>query len=247
MIPARLASSRLPDKPLAPVGGRPLIAHVIENARRAQSLDELIVATDAETIAEAARAAGATAVLTDPELPSGSDRIAAALRDRDFDIAVNVQGDEPEIAPKAIDAVVNLLAKDANLDLATAASSLGSKAEFLDPNRVKVVLDDNGRALYFSRAPIPFQRRDGADTAMSRERAEWGLGHIGLYAYRRSALFDFVSRPPSALERTERLEQLRALQAGMTIGVVLVAEAPPGIDTPKDLAAFARRWAKRQA
>ncbi|KAA5603431.1 3-deoxy-manno-octulosonate cytidylyltransferase [Blastochloris sulfoviridis] len=229
MIPARFASTRLPGKPLADIGGRPMIAHVVERARAAD-LGEVVVATDAAAIAQAAEAAGARAVMTRADHASGSDRIFEALSTIDpqgaIDLVVNVQGDLPTISADAIRAALAPLA-DPAVDIATLAAEIVREEERDDPNVVKVVGSQVApgrlRALYFTRATAPT-----------------GPGplyhHIGLYAYRRAALARFVALPPSPLERRERLEQLRALEAGMRIDVALVDTVPLGVDMPADLA-----------
>lgn len=229
IIPARLGSSRLPGKPLADIHGRPMIVRVAEAARAAAIGEVLIAAAEAE-IAEAARAAGFPALLTDPALPSGSDRIAAALAAFDpegrFEVIVNLQGDLPTIPPEAVRAVLEPLAEE-DFDIATLVAPLSPK-EAASPSVVKAACAFTGGratapALYFSRAVIP-----------SGEGPLWH--HIGIYAYRRAALLRFVSLPPSPLERREQLEQLRALEAGLRIGVRRIAEGPFGVDTPADLA-----------
>ncbi len=248
IIPARLGSTRLPAKALALVEGRTLIRHVVENARRARSLDRILVATDDERIAAEARLEGAEAVLTRADHPSGTDRVAEAAGAVGDEIIVNVQGDEPEIDPAVIDAVVRLLEDDPELDLATAAAPLDRLEDFLSPHRVKVVRDDRGRALYFSRSPIPHPRAADAREASSLPEAPArALGHIGIYGYRRAALARLVALPPSPLELCEKLEQLRALQAGMSMGVALVAPARAGIDTPADLNEFESRLRARRS
>ncbi|MGQ0553067.1 MAG: 3-deoxy-manno-octulosonate cytidylyltransferase [Planctomycetota bacterium] len=233
VIPARLASTRLPGKPLLDRTGKPLIQHVWEQVRQARRLDPVIIATDDERIARAARSFGADVVLTDPSHPSGSDRVAEVARGLKDEFLVNVQGDEPEIDPGDLDRLVERLVGGGE-DLVTLARPLGAgdRAEFLDPHVVKLVLDDRGRALYFSRAPIPH----GADPAGA-------LVHQGVYGWRRAALLRFAAAPPAALERLERLEQLRALALGMSIGVVLSAHRSLGIDTPEDYARFVERQA----
>lgn len=229
LIPARMAASRLPGKPLADVGGRPMI---VEVARRAVAagIGRVAVATDAVEIADAVRAAGFEAVMTRADHPSGSDRIFEALRVLDpggaVRIVVNVQGDLPTIAPETIRAALAPLAQT-DADIATLAAVITEPHERTDPNVVKVVgtplAADRLRALYFTRATAPF-----------------GEGplyhHIGLYAYRRAALERFVSLPPSPLEMREKLEQLRALEAGMRIDVAVVDAVPLGVDTPEHLA-----------
>ena len=229
VIPARLASTRLPGKPLAEICGAPMIVHVWRRASEA-GLGPVIVAAAEREIAAAVEAAGGKAVLTRPDLPSGSDRIseAAAMLDpaRRHDIVINVQGDLPLIDPAAIRAALLPLAEQA-VDIATLAAPIESDAERDAPSVVKLVAGFApgarvARALYFSRTPVP-----------------WGKGahyhHIGLYAYRRAALERFVALPPSVLEQRESLEQLRALEAGMRIDAALVDTVPLGVDTPDDL------------
>lgn len=228
LIPARMASTRLPGKPLADIHGEPMIVHVWRRAMEAD-VGPVLVAADDPAIAEAVRAVGGRAVLTRPDHPSGSDRIfeAIGLADPDglHDIVVNVQGDLPTIEAEAVRAAAGPLA-DPLVDIATLATPIRRESERDDPNVVKAVGTLIGprrlRALYFTRA-----------------RAPWGDGdllhHIGLYAYRRSALARFVALPPSPLEKRERLEQLRALEAGMRIDIALVDTPPLGVDTPEDL------------
>lgn len=228
IIPARLAAKRLPGKPLADICGEPMIVHVWRRAMKA-GVGPVLVATDSEAVAEAVRAAGGQAVATRPEHASGSDRIFEALQSFDpggtFEIVVNVQGDLPLIAPADIAAALTPLAEP-GVDIATLAAPIARMEERNDPNVVKVIGAELSptrlRALYFTRATAP-----------------WGEGplyhHIGLYAYRRQALESFAKLPPSGLERRERLEQLRALEAGMRIDVTLVEEALCGVDTPETL------------
>ncbi|MFD2184640.1 3-deoxy-manno-octulosonate cytidylyltransferase [Rhodoplanes azumiensis] len=228
LVPARLAATRLPDKPLADIGGVPMIVHVMRRAVEA-GVGPVVVATDSEAIRGTVAAAGGRAVLTRADHPSGSDRIFEALQTIDpegrFGTVVNVQGDLPTLVPGDVAAAVAPLA-DPAVDIATLAAEIVRDEERTDPNVVKVVgspvADRRLRALYFTRATAP-----------------WGDGplyhHIGLYAYRRAALARFVSLPPSVLERRERLEQLRALEAGMRIDVAVVASVPLGVDTPADL------------
>ncbi len=228
LIPARLKATRLPDKPLADILGEPMIVHVWRRALEA-GIGPVAVATDAPAIAEAVAKAGGEAVLTGEGHPSGSDRIFEALQRLDpsgrYDVVVNVQGDLPTIDPAAIAAAVGPLA-DCEVDIATLVATITRDAERADPHVVKMVGSEIApgrfRALYFTRATAP-----------------WGEGplyhHIGLYAYRRSALARFVALPPSPLERRERLEQLRALEAGMRIDAVCVDDVPLGVDTPHDL------------
>ncbi len=230
IIPARLAASRLPGKPLADIGGVPMIVHVLRRAEAAGVAPVAVACGDA-AIAEAVRAAGGTAVMTDPALPSGSDRVWAALGvldpDGTHDVVINLQGDLPTLPPDFLPAVLAPL-DDPAVDIATLVAPVTSDAEAAASSVVKAVCAfaagaRTATALYFSRASVP-----------------WGTGplwhHVGIYAYRRAALGRFVALPPSPLEVRERLEQLRALEAGMRIGVALVAAAPFGVDTPDDLA-----------
>lgn len=228
LIPARMASTRLPGKPLADIGGRPMIVHVAARAQES-GLGRVVVATDAEEVAEAVRGGGFEAVMTRSDHPSGSDRIFEALQALDpggsVDVVVNVQGDLPTIDAAAIRAVFAPL-KDSAVDIATLGVEITDEEERTNPNVVKIVGSPLSptrlRALYFTRATAP-----------------WGDGplyhHIGLYAYRRAALQRFVSLPPSTLEKREKLEQLRALEADMRIDAEIVRSAPLGVDTPADL------------
>lgn len=233
VIPSRWGSTRFPGKSLAPIAGRPLLARVIDRVRLARRLDAVWVATDDERIAEAARAAGAEPVMTPSDLPSGTDRVAWALRGRDADIVVNIQGDEPLLDPAAVDAVAAALADDPSWDMATAASPVADAAELHSPDVVKVVRADDGAALYFSRSVIPHVR--GAAPDFPPEPGVH-LRHVGLYAYRRTFLERLVATPPSPLERLEKLEQLRALQLGCRMKVLDAPAAGVGVDTPADIA-----------
>ena len=238
VVPARYASTRLPGKPLADIAGQPMIVRVAAAARRAKT-DGVWVATDDERIAAAVRQHGYEAVMTRGDHLSGTDRIAEVadlLRWDDADIVVNVQGDEPLLEPALIDAVAAALRDDRDAAMATAAHPLTSAADFFNPNVVKVVCDGRGRALYFSRAPIPWSRdhfAEGRDTLPADFPAQ---RHIGLYAYRVSFLRRFGHLPEAPVERLESLEQLRALWHGHAIQVVSVDHPPaPGVDTQEDL------------
>jgi len=237
VLPVRYASTRLPGKPLLAETGRPLVQHVWEQVTRARRLDPVIVATDDERIAQAVRRFGGRVELTSPDHPSGSDRVAEVVRRLDAPLVLNVQGDEPEVDPADLDRLVERLASGGE-ELVTLARRMGpgEAATLADPHVVKVVLDAHGRALYFSRCPIPH----GA-------RPEQALAHQGVYGWRREALLAFAAAPPCEAERAERLEQLRALHLGMRVGVVLTAHASLGIDTPSDYAAFVKRCAARAA
>jgi len=227
VIPARWASTRFPGKPMAELGGEPMIVHVVRRASEARRVDHVIVATDDERIAEAAASAGAEAVMTG-ECPSGTDRVAMAIADRsEWEIVINVQGDEPLLSGDNIDVLVEGLLADDEVRMSTLCRPLeAERAE--DPNAVKVVRDLRGRALYFSRSPIPYPRHREAAWKL------WRL-HLGIYGFRRDALAAFVALPPSELEQAEGLEQLRALEHGIPI-LVLDAPYPAfGVDTPEDL------------
>jgi 3-deoxy-manno-octulosonate cytidylyltransferase (CMP-KDO synthetase) len=242
VIPARFASTRLPGKPLLDIGGRPMIQWVIEAASRSGAA-EILVATDDERIAAAAvdpRTSRPIAVMTRADHLSGTDRIAevAAVRGwSDRTIVVNVQGDEPQLAPALIDQVASLLDRHADASIATLCTPIASVHEFLDPNVVKVVTGRGSDALYFSRAPIPWHR-DGAPHGLTSQTSILGAQrHLGIYAYRVDALRQLTAMAPSDLEVIEKLEQLRALQAGMKIVVGIASTVPPaGVDTEGDLA-----------
>ena len=231
VIPARLAATRLPGKPLADIGGRPMVVHVLERAREA-GIGPVAVAAGDAPIVEAVRAAGGTAVLVEEDVPSGTDRVQRALAALDpagrHDVVVNLQGDVPTLDPAALRAVLLPLRADPGTDIGTLVCPIADAAELATDSFVKCACAfregaETAPALYFSRAPIP-----------------WGPGphwhHIGIYAFRRVALERFVALPPSPLELREKLEQLRALEAGMRIGVARIAHGPFGVDTPQDLA-----------
>lgn len=237
VIPARYASTRLPGKPLLSDTGRPLIQHVVEAASRAHRLERIIVATDDDRIARAVRAFGGDVAMTRPDHPSGTDRVAeVAARMPDASIIVNLQGDEPEINGQAIDRVVELLEQDPGSMMSTLCTPIHDEAIYRDPACVKAVFSTLGRALYFSRSPIPMHR-DNPPTP-----GPIGHLHLGLYAYRRDFLPRLAAMPPSSLELAERLEQLRVLQAGFPIAIAVVDEVSVGIDTPEDYRRFVERW-----
>ncbi len=248
IIPSRYGSSRFPGKPLALLAGKPLVAWVVEAVKKAKSLDEVIVATDDARIAEAVRHYGGTAVMTPSSLPSGTDRIACAARLRDGaegdfaddDILVNIQGDEPLIDPALIDALALKLRDDAKWDMATAVTPIRSAADLAAKTVVKVVLDRDDGALYFSRAPIPCDRDHEPDLASGLY-----VRHLGIYAYRGAFLKRYIAEPPCALEKTEKLEQLRALWMGAKIAVVPTEDEGVGVDTPEDAERVARILADR--
>jgi 3-deoxy-manno-octulosonate cytidylyltransferase (CMP-KDO synthetase) len=241
VIPARFASTRLPGKPLLQETGKPLIVHVVEAAKRAKRVDRVIVATDDQRIRDVVHAHCGEAVMTRADHPSGTDRAAeAAAQHPQFGVIVNVQGDEPEIEPEAIDLVVDRLLAGPNVAMATLATPIRDIETFLSSACVKVVCSHEGKALYFSRAPIPFDRDKSA-----KANEPLGYLHLGIYAYRREFLLAYHTLPSSRLERLEKLEQLRALEAGHSIAVGIIENAPAGIDTPEDYAAFVRRWRNR--
>ncbi|MGO4327357.1 3-deoxy-manno-octulosonate cytidylyltransferase [Cupriavidus sp. 2TAF22] len=257
VIPARLASTRLPNKPLADIGGRPMIVRVAERAH-ASSAARTVVATDAPEVAAACAAHGIEALLTRSDHPSGTDRlaeVATLLGLADDAIVVNVQGDEPLIEPGLIDEVALHLAHHADCAIATAAHPIGEIAEVFNPNVVKVVCDAAGRALYFSRAPIPWARdawagvpAQAAATAQVALPGMPVLRHIGLYAYRAGFLRRFPTLAAAPLEQAEALEQLRAMWHGERIGVLQTAAAPaPGVDTQADLERVRALWAQSMA
>jgi 3-deoxy-manno-octulosonate cytidylyltransferase (CMP-KDO synthetase) len=225
IIPARYSATRLPGKPLADICGKPLIQYVYEQARKSGLLEDVIVATDDERILEAVEEFGGKAVMTSPSHPSGTDRCAEVARQIDCDFVINIQGDEPLIPPEVIDKVAEALMESDEEIPMTSAATLANKEERENSNVVKVVTDQKGIALYFSRSPIPFYRNQVAPT----------LRHIGIYGYRKDFLLKFVSLPQTPLEKTESLEQLRALEHGFKIKIVLVDYSPVGVDTPEDL------------
>jgi 3-deoxy-D-manno-octulosonate cytidylyltransferase len=224
IVPARYASVRFPGKPLAPLAGKPMLLHVVEACQAAQKLSRVAVATDDERIAAAARGAGCEAVLTSPQAASGTDRLAEAALSLPADIYVNIQGDEPLMSPQNIDRAIEALLASGERRIATLAIPFPA-AEAPDPNVVKAAVAKDGRALYFSRAPIPFPR---AGAPAYRK-------HLGLYAYRAETLAELAALPPSPLERTESLEQLRWLEAGYDIWVAEAWSDSIGVDTPEDL------------
>lgn len=237
VIPARFASSRLPGKPLLRETGKFLIQHVCEQVSKAKRLSSVIVATDDQRIATAVESFGGQVRMTRPEHPSGTDRVAEVAAGLDAQIILNIQGDEPEIEPAAIDQLVGLLEQRDAAPIATLACPFPADADPADPNTVKVALDQRGRALYFSRAPIPYPRDTGGRITDPRS---YRL-HIGIYGYHRATLLQLAGLKPSPLEQVEKLEQLRFLENGFPIAVGLVDRAAVGIDTPDDYSAFVAR------
>jgi 3-deoxy-manno-octulosonate cytidylyltransferase (CMP-KDO synthetase) len=234
VIPARYGSSRLPGKALVDLQGKPLLYHVYKRSCRAKSLSRVIIATDDERIRSAALGFGAEVVITGEHHRSGTDRIFEAVQNVTAEIVVNIQGDEPLIDSRAIDQTVNLLLDDPAADMATLKSPIRHMDDWLNPNIVKVVTDENGYALYFSRSPIPYTQKKKAVPDKSKQLENVYM-HVGLYAYRREFLMRFVKWPPSLLEKMEDLEQLRALEHGGKIKVGLIEDHVFGVDTPEDL------------
>ena len=243
IIPNRFGSSRFPGKPLAVLAGKPLVAWVVEAVKKAKSLDDVLVATDDERIVAAVEQYGGRAVMTPSELPSGTDRIACAAGDfADDDILVNVQGDEPLIDPALIDSLVAKLKDDPRWSMATAVTPIKSAQDFAAKTVVKVVLDRDDGALYFSRAPIPCDRDNEPDLASGLY-----VRHLGIYAYRGAFLRRYIAEAPCDLEKTEKLEQLRALWMGAKIAVVRTEDEGVGVDTPEDAKRVERILAERNA
>jgi 3-deoxy-manno-octulosonate cytidylyltransferase (CMP-KDO synthetase) len=237
IIPARWASTRFPGKLLYPIAGKPLLRHVWERCKAARKLDSVIIATDDMRIADAAFQWGAEVALTSPDHQSGTDRVAEVARKaRQFGLIVNIQGDEPLIDPRLIDKVVEQVRHDRRIDIVTAANPFETPAEASSPHQVKVVVDLRGNALYFSRFAIPFVR--------SRSAPVKYLRHQGIYGFRRKALLQFVRWKPTPLERAESLEQLRALENGVKVHVLVTRHGSPGVDTLADAKALEQKLAR---
>jgi len=248
IIPARFASSRFPGKLLASVGGKPLIEHVAECVLRIPGIDATVVATDDERIADAARKTAADVLLSSDDFASGTDRVAAAAAQYSADVIVNIQGDELLLDGDAVGAAIERF-RESEFDLGTLRSPLVERQDLWDPNVVKVVIDDGERALYFSRAPLPFPRNAWQSSTQEGDRPhEWmprlvaadvepqaAWTHLGVYLYRPAALRRWAAMPPSLLEQVEGLEQLRVIEAGEHMQTYLINEAVPGVNTPRDL------------
>jgi 3-deoxy-manno-octulosonate cytidylyltransferase (CMP-KDO synthetase) len=235
VIPARYASSRLPAKPLLNETGKYLIQHVHEQAVKAKRVSGVVVATDDQRILDAVRSFGGRAAMTREDHASGTDRIAEVAATLDADVILNLQGDEPQFDPAHLDLLTDLLVADPTVGMATLATPLRNKTDYLNPNVVKVVCDHRSRALYFSRSPIPMVRDGDPDFAHTPPLF---LQHLGVYAYRRDVLLTLSATPPHPLELAEKLEQLRALAHGISIKVGVIPTAHRGVDTPADYAAF---------
>jgi len=237
IIPARWSSSRFPGKPLHLIAGIPLLRHVWERCRRAEKLDSVIIATDDMRIADAAFEWGAEVALTSPHHQSGTDRIAEVARKaKQFASIINIQGDEPLVDPALIDKLVERLRSDRKIGIVTAAHPFANAAEASSPHQVKVIVDLRGNALYFSRYAIPFPRDRSAPIRYLR--------HQGIYGFRRQTLLQFVKWKPTPLERAESLEQLRALENGVKVHVLVTKHGSPGVDTPQDAIALEQNLAR---
>lgn len=244
VLPSRFAATRFPGKPLALIAGKPMIQWVWEAARAARGVNRVVVATDDERIQSAVHDFNGEVVMTDPALPSGTDRVAMALASLDeaFDVVLNLQGDEPAMHPETIAALVKLMAENPELPMGTAACAFSDPDELFNPNAVKVVVDDRKRALYFSRSPIPYLRNAKSFECdfrpwLQSDQLQHFKRHLGLYAYRPEILRAFTKLPPHPLEQIEMLEQLRALAAGIAIGVAETPHISLGVDTPADIPA----------
>ncbi len=241
IIPARYGSTRFPGKPLARIGGKPMIQHVYESASKASGLDRVVVATDDRRILETVKDFGGEAVLTSKNHASGTDRLAEVAKHLKAEWVINVQGDLPFVRPQTISRTLRPLRRDRSIFMGTARTPIYQKEEWFNPNVVKVVTDAQGFALYFSRAPVPYIREPAGmahGSALSADVQEgriWGYRHIGIYAYRRDFLLKFSRLRPTLLERIEGLEQLRALSHGYRIRVTDVKESSVEVDTPEDL------------
>jgi 3-deoxy-manno-octulosonate cytidylyltransferase (CMP-KDO synthetase) len=240
IIPARFASTRLMGKPLAKIGGKPMIQHTYESAKKSRILNDVIIAVDDQKLYDVIAGFGGKVKMTSNEIKTGSDRIAAVAADfPDADIIVNIQGDEPFIPGMMIDEAIEPHLFDRKVEISTLVKKISSVEELKSPNVVKVVFDYNNYALYFSRSPIPYVR--DAKTNLERVRTGEVYKHIGLYVYKREALFKFTSLKPTDLEQIEKLEQLRMLENGMRIKVVETEYESFSVDTPEDLE-FARKY-----
>ena len=237
VIPARWASVRFPGKALVVIGGKPLVQHVWERASELETVERVVVATDDERIAETVQGFGGAVVMTSPDCVNGTDRVAQATRDWPVDLVVNLQGDEPTFEVKALDQLVRVMSDDSAIEMGTLAHPVADEAEHKDPNAVKVVLDQSGHALYFTRAPVPYARQAGLVTP---------LRHFGIYVFRHAFLQRYARLAPTPLEQTERLEQLRALEHGVRIRVLLTPHGSIGVDTPADIDRLAAYLASRE-
>jgi 3-deoxy-manno-octulosonate cytidylyltransferase (CMP-KDO synthetase) len=235
VIPARFGAQRFPGKPLALIAGKTLVQRVFEQAAKASRLDKIIVATEDTRILEAVEAFGGDAMLTSPECATGTDRVAEVARAYDCQLVLNIQGDEPLMRPEMIDQLVEGMQSDPNCVMGTLARKLESAANLDNPNVVKVALGRNGNALYFSRSRVPFVRDAASADAVEWLRLSKFYKHLGIYAFRREFLLKFVELPQGELEKTEKLEQLRALENGFAIKVLITLHDSIGVDRPEDV------------
>lgn len=242
MIPARYDSTRFPAKVLAKATGKYLIQHTYEQAIQAKLPSEILIATDDERIVSAVKGFGARCVMTSEDHPSGTDRIAEVATTLKADIVVNLQADEPEINPSHLDRVAELLIEGGDGDMATLGCEFQTPGQVADPNIVKVITDSFGRAVYFSRSVIPYDRQAGGVGPL-----QYYMRHIGVYAYRREFLLELTALPQAPLEKIERLEQLRAIENGYTVLVGQVEHPCDGIDTPQQYEQFVKRYKSRPA
>lgn len=234
IIPARLQSSRFPEKVLARATGKPLVQHAVDQVRKCRRVRQIIVAADDQRVEDALREFGTTVMLTDPNHPSGTDRIAEVATTIDDELVINVQGDEPEIEPATVDLLIERMTQTGS-KMGTVITPFANPRDPRDPNIVKAVVAMDGTALYFSRHPIPFKRDDAS-------AAPTYFHHLGIYGYRREFLLEFSSWQPTPLEQAEKLEQLRALEHGIRIDTIRIASAPAGIDTAEQYEAFVKRF-----
>jgi len=248
IIPARYGSTRFPGKALALIKDKPMIRWVYERTQRSRLIDRVLVATDDKRILQSITAFGGEAIMTSPEHPTGTDRVAEVANKLHCDIVVNVQGDEPLIHPEMIDQAISPFLDDPSIPMGTLCKEIDNEEEAFDPNVVKVVFDGNGFALYFSRAPIPWDRdhwsgkSSFAELALTRPMYK----HIGLYVYRRDFLLHYTKMPQTPLEASEKLEQLRALESGYRIKTVVTEHDSFGVDIPEDLGKILQRLAERR-
>jgi 3-deoxy-manno-octulosonate cytidylyltransferase (CMP-KDO synthetase) len=248
VIPARYGSTRFPGKSLALIRDKPMIQWVYERTQRSRLVDRVVVATDDERILQAITTFGGEVVMTSPEHPTGTDRVAEVANKLDCDIVVNVQGDEPLIHPEMVDQAISPLLDDPSIPMGTLCKEIDTSEEAFDPNVVKVVFDGNGFALYFSRAPIPWDRDhwSGKNSFTGLALARPIYKHIGLYVYRRDFLLHYAKMPQTPLEASEKLEQLRALESGYRIKTVVTEHESFGVDIPEDLGKILQRLEERR-
>jgi len=243
VIPARYGSTRLPGKMLAEIDGKPLVQHAYDRASRSRLASDCLVATDDERIKQACEQFGARVMMTSPSHNSGTDRMAEVAAKTDADIYINVQGDEPLIDPEAVDLLIKMMRDDASIKMGTLKRPFERYEDFINPEKARVVCDENDFALYFSRAPIPYLTREEFDRSDGRRPA---FKHIGIYSFRREFLIEFSKMPPSTLEKAERLEQLRALEAGVKIKVPTTDYQSISVETQADLERVRALFAQRR-